>query len=89
MPQANDLSGTGWYPVNQQHRLDGLLDKSLRQFEADLLPLPQHVSRVHRLERGRFVWPQADGGKVHLTAALTGAACMTAISCTVALAAFR
>lgn len=22
-----------------------------------------------RLERGRFVWPQADGGKVHLTAA--------------------
>ncbi|MFM0629582.1 IS66 family insertion sequence element accessory protein TnpB, partial [Paraburkholderia xenovorans] len=20
-----------------------------------------------RLERGRFVWPQADGGKVHLT----------------------
>lgn len=22
-----------------------------------------------RLERGRFVWPQADGGKVHLTSA--------------------
>jgi transposase len=24
---------------------------------------------ARRLERGRFVWPQADGGKVHLTAA--------------------
>nr|WP_269751728.1 IS66 family insertion sequence element accessory protein TnpB [Burkholderia oklahomensis] len=22
-----------------------------------------------RLKRGRFIWPQADGGKVHLTAA--------------------
>ncbi|WP_409362722.1 IS66 family insertion sequence element accessory protein TnpB [Burkholderia sp. Bp8986] len=24
---------------------------------------------VRRLERGRFVWPQADGGKVFLSAA--------------------
>nr|WP_086973930.1 IS66 family insertion sequence element accessory protein TnpB [Caballeronia glebae] len=22
-----------------------------------------------RLERGRFIWPQADGGKIHLTSA--------------------
>jgi transposase len=24
---------------------------------------------ARRLERGRFVWPQADGGKIHLTSA--------------------
>ncbi len=24
---------------------------------------------TRRLERGRFIWPQADGGKIHLTSA--------------------
>ena len=24
---------------------------------------------ARRLERGRFIWPQADGGKIHLTSA--------------------